>query len=98
MTPTFFLEPTHDWGAGGGGGVNLPDLPSSLSPEQNLQYDERFQLTDEETGAPLRNVSYVITDENGKKYRGRTDEQGLTSRIYTPTGRVGFVDVAIVKG
>jgi uncharacterized protein (DUF2345 family) len=62
-----------------------------------LQYDERFQLTDEETGGPLRNVSYVITDESGKKYRGRTDDQGLTGRIYTPAGQVKFIDVAIVK-
>ena len=50
--------------------------------EETNNYDEQVRIVDE-NNAPLLNVPYHITTEDGDVYKGVTDENGCCVRIYT---------------
>lgn len=65
--------------AGGGSASESLDLPSAKE-----LFDERFRLTDQQTGDALPHFRYRIEDDAGKVLaRGITDAQGLTARVHT---------------
>ena len=52
--------------------------------DKKEKYDEKFRVLDDE-GNPIVNIPYFITTEEGKKYKGFTDNEGCCPRIYTST-------------
>lgn len=59
-------------------------LITSLLPE-NHNFDIHFIVQDERTGAPLAQVPYKITLEDGSSITGVTNESGLTEKISSNT-------------
>lgn len=61
-------------------GISLILTGCSLvkEPPYNLQ----FQLIND-AGEGEANVKYVLIDEDGKEYRGTTDENGYTEIVYS---------------
>lgn len=75
-----------DTGASAGGISNSnPSMLNSFVNENfSKQYGQRFQITDELTNEPLRNVCYEII-KNGEITHGRTNEYGYTQLITSDT-------------
>jgi hypothetical protein len=46
-------------------------------------HNQRFKITDKESGDPLPNAYYVIKSSSGAIVEGRTDDNGLTEKIHT---------------
>ncbi|KMO05071.1 DUF2345 domain-containing protein, partial [Chromobacterium violaceum] len=67
---------SHDWSGPASKKVEMPYLPGMQI------YDEQFQLTDE-SGQVLKNVKYELELESGRIVSGRTDINGMTSRVET---------------
>jgi uncharacterized protein (DUF2345 family) len=44
-------------------------------------FNQRFRLTDEQTGKPLEGIPYRIVTSDGEEYEGRTDAQGHTQCV-----------------
>ncbi|WP_243432438.1 type VI secretion system Vgr family protein [Pseudomonas sp. 32_A] len=57
-------------------------LPTSVEPL--LEFDEQFQIFEEDGQSPMIGVPYKVTSESGKVWLGRTDSQGRTERVKTP--------------
>ncbi|MNZ86928.1 hypothetical protein D3C78_1057720 [compost metagenome] len=56
-------------------------------------YDLHFQVCDQATGEPLRNFPYVIKTEAGKSLFGRTDDNGMTQVIASPSDELASIEV-----
>ncbi|MBT8769571.1 DUF2345 domain-containing protein, partial [Metapseudomonas boanensis] len=62
---------------------SLPVLPLEVQPP--LRFDEQFQLFADDGERTLAAMPYKITGASGRTWRGVTDSQGFTQRVYTPT-------------
>lgn len=61
----------------------MPELPvATILPLLGSNYDEQIKVVDK-AGKAMQNVPYYISDVTGKSYKGFTDENGCTPRIYT---------------
>lgn len=54
----------------------VPPVPLNI-----FGFDVRVQLLDSASGAPLKNVPYVATFEDGTEVQGITDEAGLSKSL-----------------
>jgi type VI secretion system secreted protein VgrG len=61
----------------------IPPLPTVIDPP--LAFHEQFQLFASDGEQVLAGTPYTITAASGKVWRGTTDSQGFTQRVYTAT-------------
>ncbi|MHA6236034.1 type VI secretion system tip protein VgrG [Pseudomonas fluorescens group sp. PF-69] len=59
----------------------IPTLPPLINPP--LMFDEQFRIFASNGEQPWANVPYKITSASGKVWKGTTDSQGFTERVYT---------------
>jgi type VI secretion system secreted protein VgrG len=59
------------------------NLPTSPKYDESANYDQQFQVVDEETGKPLANINYKIEVGDGRIISGMTDQDGHTERVQT---------------
>ncbi|MNH36511.1 hypothetical protein D3C79_973070 [compost metagenome] len=62
-------------------GVDSLRLPASVGALQ--EFDEQFQIFEEDGQSAMIGVPYKVTSESGKVWLGRTDSQGRTERVKT---------------
>ena len=58
----------------------LQSAKSDMSNSPDEQFDEQFQLIDDFTGKPLKNVPYVMLCDEKELLKGITDGNGFTVR------------------
>jgi len=54
-------------------------------------YNQRFRLIDKDTGDPIPDTYYEITDSNGSLINGRTDENGFTEKVHGKIAESGDI-------
>ncbi len=59
----------------------IPTLTPLINPP--LMFDEQFRIFASNGEQPWANVPYKITSASGKVWKGTTDSQGFTERVYT---------------
>jgi uncharacterized Zn-binding protein involved in type VI secretion len=65
-------------------------LTGLLSPAH--AYDLHFLVKDEATGQPAPGLPYKLTLEDGTTVTGRTDANGLTDKISSPTPQLATIE------
>lgn len=73
--------------------ISIPSNNTSQSPTivpAEEIYDEMFVVQDT-LGNPVQGYVYKITTDEGKVYRGVTNEKGETIRVYTGNKAVGLI-------
>ncbi|MGF6093186.1 phospholipase effector Tle1 domain-containing protein [Pseudomonas sp. 18173] len=61
--------------------VQLSALPNLIDPP--LEFHEQFRIFGSDGEQPWASVPYKISAASGKVWRGTTDSQGFTERVYT---------------
>ncbi|SDX79452.1 Uncharacterized conserved protein, DUF2345 family, partial [Pseudomonas syringae] len=61
----------------------IPSLPAVIDPP--LEFHEQFRLFASDGEQTLAGMPYKITAASGKVWKGTTDSQGFTERVYTAT-------------
>ena len=61
--------------------LGLPVLPLAVNPP--LKFDEQFQVFQDDGESVRAGARYKITSANGQVWKGVTDSQGFTERVYT---------------
>jgi type VI secretion system secreted protein VgrG len=65
------------------GGCEGEKKAKAVSVQSDEDYDQHFELVDEETGKPLANVKYRLTASTGEILEGISDKNGFTEKIAT---------------
>ncbi|WP_017129763.1 DUF2345 domain-containing protein, partial [Pseudomonas agarici] len=63
--------------------AGIATLPAIIDPP--LEFHEQFQIFANDEEQVLADTPYKITAASGKVWRGTTDSQGFTQRVYTAT-------------
>lgn len=66
-----------------GGGATFSGISTLASHLTQDIFDEKIQLVDSVSGAPIADYPYFAITSEGKHYSGRTDSQGNTQRMPT---------------
>lgn len=76
---------TDDSCSSGQGASSVPAAASAASSfagnKVNHSYDLLFLVQGDKTGKPMANTPYEITLDNGRKFSGKTDRNGLTQKV-----------------
>lgn len=86
---------------GGSGTVLIGTVHTSASFEVpapvyvNGMFDEFFVLCDQDSGAPLSGVPYIVRSTTGKELHGVTDADGKTAKFSSSSAET--VELVIVK-
>jgi type VI secretion system secreted protein VgrG len=61
--------------------ARLPPMPQAINPP--LTFDEQFQVFHDDGEQPKAVTRYTISSASGQTWKGTTDSQGFTQRVFT---------------
>ena len=72
----------------GANGLQVPSLEDSAINATSLEsFDEQFRLISNDGKTPVANKRYRITAEDGNKWEGTSNAEGLTERVSTSSAQ-----------